>query len=403
MIKKIFIYHIIPFIIAISLNYILILSIPIINEISNRNLIINGDQKKTRGYYPNLVYKMSDSIQGEVDFISSIKSRNQLTMLGSSEFSKSPYASFNFFPDSLGVKALGVGHAGHQTLSMLCGLLAADDYIDNSKIVVFISLGWFETEGTNTKTFLEFVRPNFLKSIINNKNIDSKYKEHIGEFISSHYNEFDNPTKDMNTFKDIFLDKRRSDSIGSLEKFKNYIQGQLSTVKVKYNTKIFADTLLPGAKKNINFSLIAENAQKEFLSKITTNNIYVYDEYYEKYLYDKVAKVETHGRINDINISTNNELKDFKVLIEYLKSRNVNCSFIIQPLNPYYYGSELVKFNEVERELIKVLKANKMPYLNMHVTDKKAYNPGVLSDIMHLGNYGWMQVNSFLNNVYNEN
>jgi poly-D-alanine transfer protein DltD len=48
------------------------------------------------------------------------------------------------------------------------------------------------------------------------------------------------------------------------------------------------------------------------------------------------------------------------------------------------------------------LDENEIPYLNMYVDNKVAYEPGLLNDIMHFGDLGWMKINNFLNNLYNE-
>ena len=39
---------------------------------------------------------------------------------------------------------------------------------------------------------------------------------------------------------------------------------------------------------------------------------------------------------------------------------------------------------------------NNFTYFDMFVSDSKKYDPGVLTDIMHLGDYGWMKINEFL-------
>jgi len=38
----------------------------------------------------------------------------------------------------------------------------------------------------------------------------------------------------------------------------------------------------------------------------------------------------------------------------------------------------------------------------MYAPTKEAYDPGVLKDVMHLGDYGWMKINYFLDSLYYE-
>jgi poly-D-alanine transfer protein DltD len=39
----------------------------------------------------------------------------------------------------------------------------------------------------------------------------------------------------------------------------------------------------------------------------------------------------------------------------------------------------------------------------MYVSDTASYDKGTLMDVMHLGDYGWMQINEFLVEQFLEN
>jgi D-alanine transfer protein len=87
------------------------------------------------------------------------------------------------------------------------------------------------------------------------------------------------------------------------------------------------------------------------------------------------------------------------MLVKLLRTKNANASFIIMPINPYYYtnSAEFTPFvNILENEL----KNNQFPYLNLWNADTATFDNGVLTDIMHLGKYGWYQVNKFIVETY---
>ena len=254
-------------------------------------------------------------------------------------------------------------------------------------------MNWFITEGTKTSAFIEFVRPNFLKKIIHNKNIELEYKKHIGKYIYTHQNEIEGITNNMKILKDIYLSNSFNIFDQIEARYRAYLRKISPSESINYETKlIYTDT----KKWKGDFSLMAKKIQKEFISSITNNNIFVYDEYYTKYLKGR------KGFTPNIKLINNNELNDFLLLVKYLNSKSANCSFVIQPLNPYYY-SELDKYNKLVNKITKVLDKGKIPYLNMHVSKKSQYKPGTLKDIMHLGDYGWIEVNSFLKKIYYEN
>lgn len=353
-----------------------------------------GDvQGISRGKLANLT--QSDS--AEVNFMSSIANENQVTIFGSSEFTSSPYCPYNFLPDTLGIPALGLGHAYHQSFSILCELLAANEFMENSKVVVILSPGWFMTGGTNTGAFIEFVRPNFLSKIWNDQDIQLDYKEYIGEYISTHYSEIDGKSNHMEMFKGLSSLKNGSLVEVYNAKLQNYLKYNYSKRLIQYdieskNTK--------RARINVNYSKSYKRLQRTFISSVTSNNIWVYDDYYNSYIINEDG-TERVGDAPVANAIDGQEMNDFRMLVKYLKYKNADCSFIFQPLNPYYYPA-LDSLNKLTDTITNILARNKIPYLNMFVLDRESYEPGTLNDVMHLGDYGWMKINYFLDSLYYE-
>ena len=392
MLKKIGTYHLLPLLIALGITYT---SIRLFNQYYKENfpdkIVLSGKQLKTSGFYPNF----DEGLQAEIDFVASIKNKDQLTIFGSSEFTKSIDCSYFFLPDSVGIPTLGIGHENHQTLCILAELMAVEEYLDQSKICVVISPGWFTSEGTNTYAFTEFLRPNFASRIVKNPNLNPKFKAHLGSYIQEHEDDFSGLTIDMETLTAF----NQSFSKNPINKLKSALKINLNKIKPSPVYEIqpasFETTYWNG-----NYDSLAVVKQNEFVKGVTNNKLFVYDAYYSNHLIDKEGN-ERKGKVKDINLDNNPEWNDFQLLIEFLKSKNANCSFIIQPLNPYYY-SELDKYDQVNDKIVTLLNNNQFPYLNMHVTNKEDYQPGTLSDIMHLGGRGWTQINSFLDRTYHE-
>jgi len=187
MLKKIGLFHVLPFAIGIIL-FVITYQFFILNFIdyyvaknAPSKIIIEGKQEKLSGRYGNLTDSLS--VQ-ELNFIASIKNKTQLTLLGSSEFSEPPYVTYNFLSSKKNYQMMGIGHAYHQSFSMLIELLAAHQGNKGSKVVFFISPGWFVANGTNSEAFVEFARPNFLNRIVKNNDININYKKYIGKFIN---------------------------------------------------------------------------------------------------------------------------------------------------------------------------------------------------------------------------
>jgi len=392
MLRKFLILHVFPFLAASLLIYAFIFFYFNSTKRQKEKVIISGSQLKTSGKYNNFT---SDT--DELDFTASILNKKQITLFGSSELSGNPLCPHNFLPDSLGLATLGVGHAYHQELSILLELLACEDYLEDSKISILLSPGWFNGDGTNTAAFIEFARPNFLSRILSNDHIESKYKKHLGKFISAHQSEMSGLTTNLIDLKDAYL-KDSYNPLGMLSaKLRNSIYNNRLRKNITYQPQL--KQLTKKQWKNT-YTAVSKQAIRDFYALATNNDIYVLDTYYNEHLKKEDGSFDAKDAPT-INIQTNEEYADFKLLVELLASRNADCSFIMQPLNPYYYNN-LDNYSELMDSIGSLLKSKDIPFLNLFSTNKTNYEPGTLNDVMHFGDYGWMKVNYFLDSLYND-
>ena len=96
------------------------------------------------------------------------------------------------------------GHAYHQSFSIYCELLAMQKYLKGSKICIFLSPGWFESEGTNIEAFLEFATPNLLERIIKDEGITLVEKKGIGNYLHRNKYLIASPGRRINYFINLF-------------------------------------------------------------------------------------------------------------------------------------------------------------------------------------------------------
>ncbi len=397
MLKKIFVYHVPALILACILLCVFYFFLSS-NHTPQEPVLktISGQQAKTRGHHSNLLI----GEQAEIDLLTSIKNKNQLTLFGSSEFSTSPYCTYHFLPDSMGRQIMGIGHAYHQHLSILIELLAANEYVDSSDICIFLSPGWFSGKETNPQAFIEFARPNFLTKIANDSTIDDIYLDAIGEYINRHENDFESLSNVMSYLKNRYL-KRHANPF---KKFELFIDDKMKTVydqkyaidQVKYEVTL-ADNSVP-KQWDGDMAGIGKAVQDTFVSGVKSNDIYVDDFYFETYLKREDGSFE-QGELPLVDIPNNHEYKDFKLVVRYLKSKGVNISFIIIPLNPHFYFNTDVHLPLID-SVTAVLEKNDIPYYNLYAGSVEEYEPGILKDVMHFGDYGWMHVNQYIDSLY---
>lgn len=351
---------------------------------------VKGDVFEANSFLANLTE--SDSL--ELQLVSSLREKNGITLLGSSELtSKSENLPYKFLPDSTGIRVNAFGHAYQQSFAMFCQLLALKKELKGAKVCILLSPGWFETEGTNIEAFLEFVRPNFLSKIIKDQSISTKYKNQITSFLTKNEALIENPNASI----DYFLNKKKYQEIPYLNAFFHERFNEFP--KIEYDSK-FKKNFLNENRKEVNWERNKALAQTKFLAASKSNEIFVSDVYFNKHLKQKDGSFKG-GKYLCLAKEKSQELKDFKLLVDLLKQEKCNVSFVIQTLNPYYYDN-LESFNPVLNEIKYVLNQEKIPYLNLYSTTKKDYKVGILDDVMHLGDLGWLEVNQFLYHTYHE-
>ncbi|MNJ86139.1 hypothetical protein D3C87_36260 [compost metagenome] len=378
-------YHLIPIILSILLIYCL-------NAVASRYIVIgnaaeteivSGVAVSERGMFNNCTKK-----QAEIELMGSLQDKSKLSVFGSSELQDLPYSCFLFLPDSMGIKTTGFGHAYHQNLSIACELLAAGDKLNGANVCVILSPGWFESEGTNIEAFLEFVRPNFIRSIVHNPSIPKKDKLHIANYVHDHFSDINDPSNELIYLNSMSMYENKKWIPNTFEK---YSLQRLKKVEYRVTSKKTGKkTPFP-----VDWELTKNRLQQEFLKTCTNNSIYVDSFYYTTYLL-KDGKF-SKSKMDPVELG--DEFNDFKLVVEILKRHHCNATFVLQPLNPYNYD-DLSQFDHVRSQIKSELKKAGFPLLDMYVTNTKEYTPGILKDIMHPSNRGWMEINAFLTDHY---
>lgn len=381
----------IPLFLSILVAYFLIISLiktKLLSEDKNlKTTSIAGKKTSSKGLSANLLI----SEKSELELIGSLADKKGLTIFGSSELSNTTnFIPYEFLPDSMGIRTNAFGHAFQQNFAIYCQLLALKQYVKNSKICIILSPGWFETEGTNIEAFLEFVRPNFLRRIIQDNTISEPEQDYIARYIFKNYNLINKPSKEIN-----YLYKRyQYRNLPILNNFFFQQKNTISTVNYQLHSN---KTIKAIANKKINWSQEKLKAKRRFIATCTSNKLFINDDYYKNHILtdNKIRK----GNVWKMNKNNNRELMDFKVLVQFLKENKCQASFIIQAYNPFHYQS-IENFFPILNEIKSELTKHHFPYLDFYPKKISDYEPGTLIDIMHFGDVAWIQIDKFLVETY---
>ncbi len=387
--KRFILNHFFPIILAVLISYVAIFCFDASLAKPSRELkTVAGQQTMKRGWLANF----NSGKQAELELNASLKNKNYITLFGSSELSESVYCPHYFLPDSLNQPVVSFGHAYMQSLSILCELMANQKDIKGSKVCIIVSPGWFTPTGTNIEAFLEFVRPNFLSSIIHNNSIQDHYKLEIGKYINSHIGDIENPSNEL-----LYLKNRVwSSKLKTLESINTKLY--LNSSKVDYAAQVLETA--PIKYQSYNWNATKTRLQRSFRDSTKSNSFFVKDAYYHNFLLDENKKYVKEVT-SPIDCNSNRELIEFKLLVNFLKENKCDATFVIQPLNPFHY-EDLDNFSETFDVVTQELAKNKFEVLNLFTTETKVFEGGTLNDVMHFGDYGWMKVNEFMYNHYSK-
>lgn len=370
-------------------------------------------QKPIPGYtdVPPYIDKFAGHPYFEQIFLDRRMSDNTIYLLGSSELSEGGDAiPYTFIPRHYkNIRVQGFGHAGNQCFSIFSQLLANTSRLDSAKIVFIISPGWFESKpskGTSSEIFLEYNSEIFLKRILHNHNEeDQVFKAYAEKRISELYGEFNSPNLPLKLLNfehnysksilhkavyglpmicDHYLIAEKKKLTNDHSEHKDPDYSNLKTI-----TKT-ADPVL------INWDSLFSYSKSETLKKVTNNSLGIENAYYSEYIGNK------RGKIEPVKESLNRELEDFKMLVQLANAKHINASFIISPLNPFYFQNQKEiqpTMKIIENEITK----NGFSYLNLLESDTAKYEKAILHDVMHMSDYGWYKVDKYIIDTYKLN
>jgi poly-D-alanine transfer protein DltD len=321
-------------------------------------------------------------------------------LLGSSELTGETEASpYRFIPEHCSTKLKAIGHAGNQCFSIYSQLLANEDRLNGARLVIIVSPMWFfskEAAGTSSKIFLEYNSERFLNRI-NENDSASEFRMYENERISHMFSDFSSPGF---AIKQMHFGHQASKSSLHYLLYKPIICTDELLLKTKFQITgdqrnysplkrmpLISDSLL------INWDSLFTSSKNEILKTMTNNSWGIGDDYYTEHIKGKSSKIKV-GPTKE-----NYELQDFKMLVKLLRNKKANASFIIIPMNPYYY-TNLEEATPILTTLENEIKHSGFPCYNFWVTEPAKYEHGILKDIMHLSKYGWYKADKFIIETY---
>lgn len=325
-----------------------------------------------------------------------------LLILGSSELDQNltylPYRYFN----SQHQMVTAVGHAGNQSLLMHATLMPYAGHLEGVKIAVLLSPTWFTeyAEGTNPANFAKNISEKDLYEIFYNPNLREKDRQALAAYIATHYAGFADPHIILSLFNAMHKTKKQWLNLPSrinlkwMERYAHFkYENYIHTQKSLNTDSLYALVPFDPAQFSLNMDSVSRAEVGRFMGATANNKMYLDSSYYRLYIKNESEEI---GRFD---YRGTQEWTDFVNLVDFLVYEKADVFFIFQPLNPYYY-QHLERLQPLISGIKAELDKNGLDWYNLFVTGTGAYEPGILKDIMHLGEYGWLKVDSALIDHY---
>ncbi|MDU5106496.1 D-alanyl-lipoteichoic acid biosynthesis protein DltD [Clostridium sp.] len=335
-----------------------------------------------------------------------MKEEGDLMLLGSSELS-SPVEQnpTNIFPfDGAEYDVSIYGRAYTQSLQHATILNNIKNINRDDKVAIVISAQWFASSiGIDGGDFsVNFSEQQFY-DFFNNENISKENKIYYAKRISEllrKAGEYGEERIYANLYyRNNFLSKSVLTLLKPYYSLKEYMldtKDKVQTIKLLNKMDDKSENQL----KDIHWDKEYEKAENQGKDKVTNNNIFVDDEYYDTYLREKYDTLKDSWA--NVNLLESKEVKDYDFLLKVCKENNVKPLIILMPVNGLYYdhlGLKLDKRTEFYSTLGKMANDKGFDVLNLQ---NKEYEKYYLSDVMHLGWKGWLNIDEEISKYFNK-
>lgn len=330
---------------------------------------------------------LQDSLERTISLQSDLES-GKIVVFGSSELVLYPNQKFlpqNYFNNELKLPLRAQGNEGQQTFVIMSQLAACDNEAarEHAKIVVLLSPSWFTgayENGLTVPKFLEYMYSGMMNKLYFQSDAEDKYRNLISDYVQ----------KNLSLIKDpSFIYKYPLDVLE-----KNYLDNEIKKILIQsFDNKDINPELIKYKNPKLDYDSLRAEANRVELS--STNNIYgINNEYYTQNVAGQVKKGNFPFGIMILpDLNRNQEYQDFLVLLDLLKNYKNKPLFVMQDLHPYAFANNREDANKLMLTIKSKVLEHDFEYLDMWTYKKEDYVMGTLTDIVHMGELGWIKIN----------
>jgi len=329
---------------------------------------------------------------------------NYLALQGSSEFvvpvSQLPT---KVFPVKGMEKVVTNGRAYFQTLNHASILGSENTDNKEKKVALFLSIQWFfDKNGADPKSFQSNFAPVQFYKYLSNPKITEKnkkiYAARMDNLLSGN-----SQFASEKLYASIYINDGLIYKIAQVL-FKPYFIFRENIVDLKDKGLLYRRLKLLNEKKDVqvrdvNWDEEYKKAEEEGKSKVTNNDFFVDDNYFNKYIKNVNAFKDSK---KNIDVTNSEEFDDYELYLDTCVDLGIKPYIILIPTNGKFYdyaGMTKESRDDFYDRVEKMAKEKGFEVLNLK---DEEYTPYFMFDVMHLGWKGWTKVEEELYKHYNE-
>ena len=327
-------------------------------------------------YIPNLGNTLQEQTRNLSTMSQALRTGDRLVILGSSELTSNDlrFVPYRYLADELQMPVLAYGHSGFQSLGMQLVLAAlADDLSPASRVVVMLSPGWFDGDG--------------------GLGVD-EFKEHANPLLPRLLKQPEGRAELARWLRD----KGDAGVVWSMAAEQAYVFRQrLVDLWAPAYAAPAPEREREGpaaAARVVDWDALASQAQDAEQSQMGGNRYAVRDEFFNKYLRTIPEGGKTAYQPQPL--TGRDELRELTALMALLHQRRVNALFVMQPLHPMVF-KDLARFEPIQQDVARLCQRYAMTCMDMYGAP---FEVGMLRDVQHLGELGWLRVNQKIAEVF---
>ena len=286
------------------------------------------------------------------------------------------------------------GRAYSQHLNQVSVLGSEENTEKERKVALMVSLQWFtEKNGIDPGSFqANFAPVQFYHFLENDKiSYESKieYAQRVRTLLSSSQQYL--PER---LYAELYTSDKLIDKVAKVS-FYPYFAARKVIVDLKDKGLLYKKLIHLPEKGETRFRTVdweqeVNKAEKEAEERVTDNDFYVYDSYYDAYLKDGLESFKDSK--SSIDLMNSKEFDDYKLYLDICEELGIKPYIILMPTNGRWYDYTGLSKDDRDEFYDKIEEiAEEKGFEVLNLKDEE-YTPYFMCDVMHLGTKGWLKV-----------